>query len=218
MFSPRYFALRYFAQRYWPDVGATPAVAASPGYGLSSLNRAAAAERVVRPLLFCALEFASETLRMTTAPFDIAWGGQVYTGTGHLGRIEPLEEGVELQAYRLRLILNGIPLSLISIALGEDYQGRAATLYLGFLDDQHRLVDTPDTIFKGRMDIMTVTAGETGSIALDVESRLADWERPRVRRFNNADQQQRYPDDKGLEFAEQMAAKEIVWPAASFFR
>lgn len=191
---------------------------ASPGYVLSTLNAAAARARVVRPLLFCALDFASQTMRLTTAPFDIAWGGHSYSGIGHLGGIEAVEEGVELQAYRLRMTLNGIPLALISIALGEAYQGRSATLFLGFLDEGHRLIDSPDTIFRGRMDRMIVTAGETGSIGLDVESRLADWERPRIRRFNDADQQQRYPDDKGLAFAEQMAAREIVWPAASFFR
>ena len=194
------------------------AALASPGYALSALNAAAALERVVRPLLFCKLEFAGQTLRMTTAPFDIAWGGDSYSGIGHFGRIEAVEEGVELQAYRLRLILNGIPTSLVAIALGEAYQGRTATLALGFLDAGHKLIDLPDTIFEGRMDVMAITAGETGSIALVVESRLADWERPRVRRFNDADQQQRYPGDRGLAFAEQMAAREIVWPAASFFR
>ena len=217
MFAPRYFAVRYFASRYWPDAGSTAAFPAAPGYALSALNAAAASERVVRPLLFAELDFASETLRLTTAPYDIGWGGNSWQGIGHFGGVEAVEEGVELQAYRLRLRLNGIPTALISIALGEAYQGRAATLYLGFLNEGHQLIDTPDRLFAGRMDAMTITAGETGSIALDVESRLADWERARIRRYNNADQQQRYPNDEGLEFAEQMAVKEIVWPAASFF-
>lgn len=189
----------------------------SPGYDLSAANSQAAGEIVVRPILFATLEFSTETLRMCTAPFAFTWGGNSYTGLGHLGEVQAIEEGVELQTYRLRLILNGVPLALLSIALGSEYQGRTATIYLGFLNSDHGLVGDPDTVFRGRMDIMTITAGETGSIALDVESRLADWERPRVRRFNNADQQQRYPADKGLEFAEQMASKQLVWPAASFF-
>ena len=48
---------------------------------------------------------------------------------------------------------------------------------------------------------------------LTVESRFAAWDRPLVRRYNNADQQTRYPGDKGLEFVEQTAEKQIVWGA-----
>lgn len=190
---------------------------ASPGYELSSANATAAADRVVRPVLFAQLDLDAETLRLTDAPFDFGWGGNVYQGIGHLGRLEPVEEAVELQAYRIRMILNGIPTALLSIALGTNYQGREAVLSLGFLSAAHKLLDDPFTLFRGRMDTMSIVAGETASIALEVESRLADWERPRVRRYNDADQQQRYPGDKGLEFAEQMSSKQIVWPSASFF-
>ena len=47
-----------------------------------------------------------------------------------------------------------------------------------------------------------------------VESRLADWERPRVSRYTDADQQQRFPGDLGCRFAPQMVEKELVWGRA----
>lgn len=189
----------------------------SPGRGLSSGNAGAASARVVRPLLFALLEFDSAPLAVTNAPFDVSWGGETYLGVGQLGGVEAVEEGVELQAWRVGLRLNGVPAALAAIALGEHYQGRAATVSLGFLDAGHALVDTPFTLFRGRMDGMTVTIGETASIVLTVESRLADWERPRIRRYNNADQQQRFPGDRFFEFAERTAERHIVWPAARFF-
>ena len=191
--------------------------ASAPGRGLAAANAAAAGEQVVRPLLFALLAFESEALAVTNAPFDLTWGGTTYRGVGQLGGVEAVEEGIELQAYRVALRLNGVPAALAAIALGEHYQGRAATLSMGFLDEGHALVDTPFTLFRGRMDGMTITLGETASIVLTVESRLADWERPRVRRYNNADQQQRYPGDRFFEFAEQTAERNVIWPAASFF-
>ena len=109
-------------------------------------------------------------------------------------------------------------MSLVALALGEDYQGRAALISLAFLEAGHRPLDAPVVLFRGRMDVMRITAGETAAIDLVCESRLADWERARVRRFNNADQRQRFPDDRGLEFVPQMVEKELVWPARSFFR
>jgi hypothetical protein len=43
------------------------------------------------------------------------------------------------------------------------------------------------------------------------ENRLADLERPRVRRYNSGDQQLLFSGDKGLEFVEQMVDTSIVW-------
>ena len=189
----------------------------SPGRGLDAANVAAAEAAVARPLLFALLDFDSAPLAVTNAPFDITWGGTSYRGVGQFGGVEAVDEGVELQAYRVGLRLNGVPASLAAIALGEHYQGRTATLSFGFLDEGHGLVATPFTLFRGRMDGMTISIGETASILLTVESRLADWERPRTRRYNDADQQQRYPGDRFCEFAERTAERNIIWPSSSFF-
>ena len=58
---------------------------------------------------------------------------------------------------------------------------------------------------------MNIDAGETATVSLSVESRLSDWERPRIRRYNNADQQIAYISDKGFEFVPQMVEKELIW-------
>jgi len=61
------------------------------------------------------------------------------------------------------------------------------------------------------MDTMDVELGTTASITVAAESRLADWDRPRVRRYNAADQNISYPSDKGFEFVPQMVEKSIRW-------
>ena len=189
----------------------------SPGYEVSAPNAAAAADRVVRPVLLADLDFASSPLRATDAPFDITVGGTPYLGVGQLGGIGAVLESTNIQTYNITLFLNGISSAIVAIALGENYQGRSAVISLVFLNESHRPVDDAMVLFRGRMDVMRITTGETASIELDCESRLADWDRPRIRRFNNADQQQRFPNDRGFEFVPQMVEKEIVWPQASFF-
>ena len=58
---------------------------------------------------------------------------------------------------------------------------------------------------------MNITLGQQGTIEVVCRSRLADWDNPRVRRYNNQTQQALYPGDLGLEFVEQATEKEIFW-------
>ena len=108
---------------------------------------------------------------------------------------------------------NGKKASLAT-ALDEDYQGRTATIWAAPLDSEHRIVSDPVIVFKGRMDTMPITMGRSGEITVNLESRLVDWERARVRRYNDADQQAEYPGDLGLQFVEQMVEKQLIWGRA----
>ena len=196
-------------------------VGVSVGRGLSSLNETASLDRVIRPVAFFELEIndgsPSEFVRASDAPYSITWGGQEWLGVGTFGKISAAEETTELKAPGIEVTLNGVDPSLVSIALGRHIQGDPVTVYLGFLDEGHGLIDTPFILFRGRADTMPIKLGQTAAIRLTVESVLADWDRPRVRRYNNADQQQRFPSDKFFEFAEQTVDKDVIWPARSFF-
>lgn len=83
--------------------------------------------------------------------------------------------------------------------------------YARIIRDPFMVLADPRPIFEGRMDNMEIVVGKTAEIVLHVESRLADLERPRIRRYNDADQRVLYPDDRGLEFVEQMVEKSIPW-------
>ena len=182
---------------------------------LTAAAQTASASEVVRPFFAVELDFASGFVRANSTPmtlrFDPGGGALDFLGLGRLAEISPVEEGVELQAYGMTLKLSGVSAEHIAIALGEHYQGRAARVWLGFLDSQHAIVADPVLLFQGRMDDMPMVMGDSGEIVVRVESRLADWERPRVSRYTDADQQQRYPGDLGCRFAPQMVEKELVW-------
>jgi hypothetical protein len=204
--------------------------------GWSSANKTAVAAAVIRPVNMVKLEFVSGTIYYTDADRDIVFGGDTYLGTGVLAGFSSVEEGVELQTYTITLSLSGVPSSVISLALNEDFQNRNCTMYTGFLGEgdtidtvsdwdtiadfdsaggkDYYLIADPIEIFKGRINQMNIESGATSTVSLTVESRLVDWERPRVRRYNNADQQIEYSSDKGFEFVPQMVDKEIVWGRA----
>lgn len=168
------------------------------------------------PVIFVKLSFDDADVNFHSDHGTITWGGEDYTGVGRIGEITGIEENCELSRTPISMTLGGLPNDLLAIFLAEQYQGRKATVYLGYLDmTTYRLVDDPIVIYRGLMDSPTVKRGETTSITLTVESRFAQWDRPLIRRYNNEDQRARYSGDTGLQAVEQSTEKQIVWGAAS---
>jgi len=167
---------------------------------------------LVRPIILVEAEFDSSDVLIWSGIGDLTWDSKTWTGTGQLLRVDAMEESVEMRAVGTKVTLSGIPSELLSIALQEDYQGRQLSVYLGAFDDSGAVIASPVVVFKGRMDIMTISeAGDTASIEVSVENRLIDFERPRERRFTSEDQKIEYPNDKGFEFVSTIQDKEIVW-------
>lgn len=166
---------------------------------------------VIRPILMFDGDFQSGHLRLHSGVGTITYDGNTYAGSGMLGRVSPIDEDVELSASGVRVSLSGIDGSNISVALGEHYQGRMATLYIALLDSAHQIIGEPVILFQGRMDNMNLTLGNQNEVSLTIENPLRDWDRPRERRYNNTDQNANYPADKGLEFVEQSVQKPIYW-------
>lgn len=172
---------------------------------------AALDERVKRPVLLVDLEFASGAVYAWSGVGDLAWNGKTYKGVGHLGKIVEIEESEELQNNPLILSLSGVNPELWSISLNEEYRGRPARIWFGFLDVDHKLQGDPIGPFPGKMDVMEGELGRTGTLTLTLESPMADWETPRIRRYTHADQQAEFPDDFGLEFVSAVAEMELLW-------
>lgn len=184
---------------------------------LTAAVQAALAAGNVPFLLLVELDFSGGFLRVTNAPYSFSWNGYTWTGIGRLGGIESVSEGAGLEARGVAMKLSGVPLDgegdaeNIALALNEHYQGRDARVWAAPLTEDFRFIADPKLVFLGRMDTMEIELGRTATIVLRVESRLADLERPRVRRYNDADQQAEYPGDLGLAHAEQMVEKTLLW-------
>lgn len=157
------------------------------------------------------LDFAGGVVAVHSGVGPIDYDGDTYLGVGNLGSLSPVREGIEPRPYQVTAQLSGIPSEYIAIALGENYQGRDAKIYDVLLDSDHQIIGTPTLAFNGRMDTMDVLLGAEAVITVTMQSRLADWDRARVRRYNHEDQIAEYPNDKGFEFVAQMVEKELLW-------
>jgi len=165
----------------------------------------------LRAVLLAKLEYSSGNVNAHTGAGSLTFNGDTYTGVGTLGKVSSVEETAELQSNKLGLSIAATENAQVSRALGEHYQGRAATLFLGLLNASYQLISDPITLFKGRMDNQVITLGRTPGIEVTIESIMADWERPGIRRYNAADHKIYFPQDKGLDYVEQAVEKEIYW-------
>lgn len=178
---------------------------------LAAITEAAALAAHVRPYLLVNLDYESGTVRLASTPFDITFNSAQYLGVGRLGSISAVQEGPEMKSYGISMQLSGIPLDYMEELRAERFQDRACRVWLGFLDAGHRVYGAPAQIFGGRMDTITFDVGETIAATLTAESRLVDWERPRIRRFSDQDQKRAFPGDKGMEYGQATAEMELVW-------
>lgn len=184
--------------------------------GLSVAALAAVQAEIVGTTKAVELAFDGGTVRWNGTPNTLTISGNSFLGIGTLGSISAIEEGAELRAYSLTVQVTAIPRDMVSIALNQQYQGRRATVWEVPLDAANQPVASPFIMFRGRMDQMTIALGTTATVALRLENRLADWDRPRIQRYTDEDQRSRYPNDAGFSFVSATTEKEFAWPSAGY--
>jgi len=168
-----------------------------------------------KPIILVKMQFDSGIVTLWGGRGDLVFNSETYLGVGDLGRFSEVEEGIEQRSYGITYEISGIPASFVSLALSEELQNRKAEFWLGFFDDDYALIVDPILMFRGRMDTMDIQIGETATISITVESRLIDWNRPRIRRYTDADQQERFPGDLGFQFMSDASEREINWGGVS---
>lgn len=164
------------------------------------------------------LLFDGGPVRLTGSPLNVRIDDSDFLGVGAMGKISTAEEASDLQSYSMTLVLSGIPRDSIALALTEPYQGRSATVWDVPMTADFVPVLDPVIIFRGRMDQMQIDLGDSASVTVTLLNRLADWERARVLRYSDVEQQRAFAGDLGMQFAAAMETKEISWPAAGWFR
>lgn len=184
--------------------------------GLSAPQQAAvAAERVARTVAV-ELDFPDGFARFHGGHESITINGNAFMGVGQLGNISVAEESAELRSYGMTIKLSGVPRDSVAYALGQAYQGRRGTVYEVQLDATTWQVIGALVVFRGRMDQMDIALGQQAAVTVKLENRLADWDRPRIRRFTDDEQRRRDPNDGSFRFLSATTEKEIIWPARSF--
>lgn len=150
---------------------------------------------------------SNRAIRLWTGFGDRTIGGNTYVGTGSLLQISGLEEVADLSAKGASVTLSGISSSIMSLALQEPYQGRAANILMG-----EASVASTITTFGGIIDEMPINDDATSvTINLTIESKMISLQRNNVRRYTSANHKLRHPTDTFFDWVTQLADMEIVW-------
>jgi len=181
--------------------------------GLSPSVLDALRSTTVRLVTFAKLSFSSEVMYVHDGLGTYNWGDQNWLGVGDFGSISSVEEGAEISPYSLNLTLSGLEADLISKTLNENYYMRPVDVYLGLLDENDSLVDTPTQIWSGYMDVMSLTAGASGgdAITLTCESEMAKFDRSANLRYTDTMLKKRNASDKFFEFLKDIDGVKIMW-------
>lgn len=166
----------------------------------------------LKPFFAIEAQFQEGTVRLWTGLGNITIDSNTYTGSGSLLAISPVEETAEIKATNLVVTLSGLDSSILTASLNANYQNRLFTTYLGMLNESYGVVNNVYQIFQGRMDSMQINdSGQTVNIALSVESRLIDLEKPNESRYTSEEQKRLFTGDLGLDFVTDLQDKDINW-------
>lgn len=177
----------------------------------AAVTTAIAADNVDFAFLFEG-EFDSGTIRLFSGLGSMVHDGNTYTGAGNLISLGTITESADLRSGESIVTLSGIPSNLLSLALSEDYQGRAITVKMVLFDSAGAEIADAIPLLVGQADQMKIDDnGETMTIALSVENETALFERAANRRYTQAELEADYSDDKGFEFVAGMEHIDIDW-------
>lgn len=177
---------------------------------VSGTNSTEADKASIYLVVLAEFNFDSGMIRVHDGVGPLTFSSNTYQGIGSYGSFDIIEENTETIARGLKVTLSGVETSLISTVMTEVYQGREATFYLGFLDANMAFVDTPEEIWSGRMDTMSISFGESSAvITLSCEHRLR--KEPMVARYTDQDQRLAYSGDRFFDLVTKIPQFKASW-------
>ena len=169
----------------------------------------------LEPFYAVSIGFSPDNLNLWTGYNDITFDSKTFQGSGDLMNISEVIETGEIIASGVKIVISGLPTSVISEVLTENAQGVNVDVYFGVLKTQSNatvVVDTPYKLFGGFIDTMSISEDiGTATITFAVENKLIALERPLDRKYTDQDQKNLFAGDKGLEFVDDIQNKPINW-------
>jgi hypothetical protein len=182
---------------------------------LTAAQKTALSSSEIRTAWLLQLAFDSTTYRLNSTSKDLAHNSETYLGRGYVASVSGVQEGVELRPQQFNVSISGIDRSLLADMLSGDYLNRLASVSIAVIDADG-LVASTIPVLSGAMTDLGVVYGDSISIKITIEDRLALWNRARTIRYTRAQQEKRNPNDDGFNFVESIDGVEIVWPTAEW--
>lgn len=170
-------------------------------------------------------DFATDAVRLWQGTGILATNdGEAWFATGTLGDVKGIEQAINGEAPEATFTLSGIDPEVMRLARDEwptEARGRMVRVYLQFFGvededdpDNQRPLDLPYPVAGFRMLKPSFAWTEEGerSVQISAESIFSLRSRPRHAMYTDADQQRRFPGDKGFAFVGSLVNKVVTWP------
>jgi hypothetical protein len=160
------------------------------------------------------ISFRTQVVYCWTGVGNLIYAGNAYTGVGDFGKVAPIVEGTDVQAYGTSISLSAIDPLLLDECMEDIQLGAPVTIYFGLLDSNGNIFGAPYPLFVGTVDQPKIQVGtKTLSITLALENKLSNLSRANMRRYTNADQQLYYPGDTMFQSVESLNDQALIWVA-----
>jgi hypothetical protein len=177
---------------------------------VSNTNQTEAAKASLFIITMAKLEFDSGTVYVHDGVGSVTFDGNTYLGVGKYGSFDIIDENIDTVARGIKVTLSGVDTSLVPIVMDEVYQGRPATFYVGFLDQNLNFVADPEEIWSGRMDTMSISMDQNSAvISLSCEYRLR--KEPVLARFTDEDQRLAFSGDTFFNLTQFIPRYKATW-------
>jgi hypothetical protein len=174
--------------------------------------QSASTEDAVRFRVLADITMTNTTLRACTGQGYIGWAATTYSPVGAFGGVEKVQEDGEPFARAVRMWLSAVGSAQLYEPLTENLFNKPIKLYRAFLNQGNTLVSTPEMMFSGRINKVTVNFADPtrgNYLELEVENRLR--REPRAAWFNKESLQQTYNDDSFFNFIELIPGFRALW-------
>lgn len=180
--------------------------------GMDSTQIAGVSAKVVPALFFARLEFPSTPVYVHNGIGPITFGGHTYVGIYDYAMLDTVEETIENRPADIRIGIQRVPNSVIDPVINEKYHGKDVFIYYSVADAAGQPLTTPFEIWRGSMDVITLSATPEGlQYILRCTNVMANWNRTKVRRITDAEQQRRYPGDTAYRYLSENEDKRVIW-------
>jgi len=160
-------------------------------------------------------ELDSGTIRYTTNPNGATFDGEDYTFLGAIGSLADAEENDQLDPSEYQIGIGGADPVILAKFLGENIiNRRCSVIQVVFVDgeligEMHRV--------EGFMQPPTISQGNSAMITIPVKDDLADWDRNIEQLYTDEAQRRINPNDNCLNHVSEIAGRDIIWPASSYW-
>jgi len=159
-----------------------------------------------------AIHWPDGWVRLHTGLGPLIYAGDEYQGIGAMGSVGDITDNAELGRHECSLTLSGLDDAAVAEVIEKECFGRTGNVYLGFLDENSRIVDTAVLpLFAGEIDKLGVEKGENNKISITLTADNLERSLRLPDRYNDESHQKRSVGDRFFRYITAMVERPIYW-------